>query len=251
MQASCHFYCLWGAACIVSPKWHRPPCQDMNLKIGWEFPNGEENLVLQGQMPSESLLRETLRVGWFNVNTHTKHTPSHINWLQSRCPPSRQHILLIIQLTNVSEMIKSGDGSPIVKRTVYSGRWRMGRIVRVVPVEKKIKFSAAGTVGSVCYLHSLVFPLPFHASVRSKMVERAAFRCIGKRGSLFRMEWRRKGRAGGGKRRCSGGRGEKGGQNQQQPLLLFLLCFSVLFFCQPCLTGEVPYTENKDTESRS
>lgn len=61
----------------------------------------------------------------------------------------------------------------------------------------------------------------------SKMVERAAFRCTGKRGSLLRMEWRREEAM---QRRAR----RKGGQNQQQPLLLLLFCFSVLFFCASC-----------------
>lgn len=50
----------------------------------------------------------------------------------------------------------------------------------------------------------------------SKMVARAAFRCTGKRGSLLRMEWMRKGR-GGGKRQCSGGRGEREGRINNNP----------------------------------
>lgn len=58
----------------------------------------------------------------------------------------------------------------------------------------------------------------------SKMVARAAFRCTGKRGSLLRMEWRRKGREGGGKRRCSGGRGEREGRINSNPSSS---CFSV------------------------
>lgn len=69
----------------------------------------------------------------------------------------------------------------------------------------------------------------------SKMVARAASRCTGKRGSLLRMEQRRKG--GGGKRRCRGGRGEREGRINSNPSFSFFSVFQSPFASFPSVVS--------------
>lgn len=79
---------------------------------------------------------------------------------------------------------------------------------------RKMKHGGRSGFGVLPALTGL--PTSISCQCCSKMVARAAFRCTGKRGSLLRMEWMRKGR-GGGKRQCSGGRGEREGRINNNP----------------------------------
>lgn len=138
-------------------------------------------------------------------NTLHPHQPS---------PPSHQRISWVVQLTNVSEAIKT-EGISRRRRREGTERWRYCDMMESQGgANRKMKHGGRSGFGVLPALTGL--PTSISCQRCSKMVARAAFRCTGKRGSLLRMEWMRKGR-GGGKRQCSGGRGEREGRINNNP----------------------------------
>lgn len=117
---------------------------------GMTIPKRERKPAFQGQMPTESLLREALRVEWFT--THAKHAPP-----TSTRPPCLQIGASWELLMNISERIKTKTAAWWRRENEGIGRWRR--------VGWRVMAMAMGTVGLVCYLYWLVFLLPFYASV--------------------------------------------------------------------------------------
>lgn len=118
-------------------------------------------------------------------------------------------------------MIKSKDCIPPSERTAFNqgdGGW--GWRVRMAPVKW---LRSVGTVGSASYLHSLVFPLPFHASVSLRWWSGLHF-AVQEKGAAY------SGWSGGGKRRCSEGRGEREGRINSNPSSSFFSVFLSYFF---------------------